>query len=51
MKKAFKSFLSLVLCLLLVMSVPAVSFAENEDFSVSRLSVCVNGDADSSRGF
>ena len=51
MKKAFKSFLSLVLCLLLVMSVPAVSFAEGEDFSVSRLSVCVNGSADSSRGF
>lgn len=51
MKKAFKAVLSLLLCLALAMSLPAVSLAENEDFSVSRLSVCVNGNTAESRGF
>lgn len=51
MKKLSKAFLSLLLCLALVLSVPAFSFGESEDCAVSRLSVCVNGNASASRGF
>ena len=51
MKKLHKAFLSLLLCLVLVLSVPTLSFGESGDCAVSRLSVCVNGDTSSSRGF
>lgn len=52
MKKFILKAVSLVLCLSMLFSASAFAFAEEgEDFSVSRLSVCVNGDTGSSRGF
>jgi len=52
MKKLFLKSVSLVLCLAMILSLSAFAFAEGEeDFSVSRLSVCVNGNTASSRGF
>lgn len=51
MKSLHNAFLSLLLCLALVLSVPTFSFAQDEDCAVSRLSVCVNGDTAASRGF
>lgn len=52
MKKIILKSLSLLLCLAMIFSVSAFAFAEDgSDFSVSRLSVCVNGDTGSSRGF
>ncbi len=52
MKKLFLKSVSLVLCLSMIFSLSAFAFGEGEkDFSVSRLSVCVNGDTASSRGF
>ncbi len=52
MKKKFLKAVSLVLCFALIFSLSSFAFAEEgEDFSVSRLSVCVNGSTASSRGF
>lgn len=52
MKKFLKKSLSLMLCLLMLLSFATVGFAEDESESkVTRLSVCVNGDTASSRGF
>lgn len=51
MKKLTRSFLAVFLCLALVFSVSAFAFAEGEDFSVSRLSVSVNGSMAEQRGF
>ena len=51
MKKLTRSFLAVLLCLALLLTVSATAFAENEDYSVSRLSVSVNGNAAEQRGF
>ena len=51
MKKLARSILTLLLCLALLCSASAVAFAGEGDFSVSRLSVSVNGNAAEQRGF
>lgn len=51
MKRFLRAALSLLLCLSVVLSFSAVAFAEGGDFTVSRLSVTVNGDTSYSRGF
>ncbi len=51
MKKTFKKTLCVLLCLALLFSCSAFAFANNEDFAVRRLSVCVNEDTKTTRGF